>query len=503
MNGGRVVVVPTSQGRDVGHPGGVVDSRAGPGESVESDLQNSVTRARIPRLVAVLAGALAILWPAIYNRFPMLYPDSMTYLADGSPVARAVFLHRFSEYYGMRSFVYSFGILPLHWTRSPWPVVILNALLAAWVLWLVARSVAPRRTVLSYLLLVLPLSALTSLSWYVSLVMPDILGPLLYLSVYLLVFARETLSRRERIALYPLVWWATASHATHLLLISGLCVLLLPLLFVRDAATPQRRRGLGAIAGCILLAACCHLALHRYLYGEASLNGERPAFLTARIIADGPGRRYLEAHCMEKGGREDWVICRYVDRLTDDVDNFLWAPDGIWESTPVADQRLMVRQESAFVAATLRAYPAAQIRASLGNFWRQLLEFGLDDLDPSSYVLDDFASTMPAAKPHYLASRQARDEMPLDRFTAIQNVTVSVSLVLIALLAPFVLRSSASLRGLSFVVVTMVLANAFVTGAMSMVDPRFESRVIWLVPMLAGLFVLAAIEHRTAATEVR
>jgi len=459
---------------------------------------------RLARMACVLTGALLMLWPAMYNRFPMLYPDSMTYLADGSTVARAVFLHRFSEYYGMRSFIYSLGILPLHWTRNPWPIVIVNALLAAWVLWLVVRSLLPRRTPSSYMLLVLSLSVLTSLSWYVSLVMPDILGPLLYLSVYLLVFARETLSGRERMALYPLVWWAIASHTTHLLLVSGLCVLLLPLLFLRGEDLARRRRGWAEVAVCVVLAAASHLALHKYLYGEASLNGERPAFLTARIISDGPGRRYLEAHCIQKSdgqkdGEADWVICRYVDRLTDDVDNFLWAPDGIWESTPVADQRLMVKQEGAFVAATVRAYPAEQIRASLGNFWRQLLEFGLDDLDPSSYVLDDFGSTMPAAKPHYLASRQVRDEMPLDRFTAIQNVTVGVSVVLIPLLAGIVLRRSARLRGLSFVIVTMVVANAFVTGAMSMVDPRFESRVIWLVPLLAGLFVLVAIHDFRAA----
>jgi len=39
---------------------------------------------------------------ALFNRFPLLYPDSMTYLADGPLVARALFLRQFSEYYGIR-----------------------------------------------------------------------------------------------------------------------------------------------------------------------------------------------------------------------------------------------------------------------------------------------------------------------------------------------------------------------------------------------------------------
>lgn len=54
---------------------------------------------------AVLLGAFFLAWPAIYNGFPLLYPDSMTYLGDGPAVARAIFLHRFSQYYGVRSFL--------------------------------------------------------------------------------------------------------------------------------------------------------------------------------------------------------------------------------------------------------------------------------------------------------------------------------------------------------------------------------------------------------------
>ena len=129
-------------------------------------------------------------WPALFNRYPLLYPDSMTYLGDGRSIARALFLHKFSDYYGMRSFIYSLGILPWHWNVTPWPIVALQALLTAYVIWLVVRSILSRRTVSSYLVLVVLLSLLTSLSWFVSLIMPDILGPVLYLCIYLLVFAR-------------------------------------------------------------------------------------------------------------------------------------------------------------------------------------------------------------------------------------------------------------------------------------------------------------------------
>src|SRR5208337_2308810 len=125
---------------------------------------------------AVLLGALFLAWPAFYNGFPLLYPDSMTYLSDGRVVARALFLHRLSEYYGVRSFFYSLVIQPFHWNISPWPIVALQCLLVAFVVWLVVRSVAPRHTVARYLILISALSLLTSASWYSAFIMPDILG---------------------------------------------------------------------------------------------------------------------------------------------------------------------------------------------------------------------------------------------------------------------------------------------------------------------------------------
>jgi hypothetical protein len=97
-----------------------------------------------------------------------------------------LFLRKYSADYGGRSFIYCLGILPFHWSVTPWPIVALQALVTAYVIWLVVRSILPRQSALGYQALVVLLSLLTSLSWFVSLIMPDILGPVLYLCVYLL-----------------------------------------------------------------------------------------------------------------------------------------------------------------------------------------------------------------------------------------------------------------------------------------------------------------------------
>ena len=91
-------------------------------------------------------------------------------------------------------------------------------------------------------------SLTTSLAWYVCFVMPDILGPVLYLAVYLLVFAHDTLSTREKGAVAVIAAWSMASHSTHLLLATGLCVLLALLFVLRWPPLRARGRAIGVVA---------------------------------------------------------------------------------------------------------------------------------------------------------------------------------------------------------------------------------------------------------------
>ena len=436
---------------------------------------------------AVLLGGLMLSWPALYNGFPLLYPDSMTYLDDGPTVARAVFLHQFSAYYGMRSFFYSLGILPFHWNVSPWPIVALQSLLVAWVLWLVVRTVASRHTISPYLVTVFLLSLLTGVSWYSAFIMPDILGPLVYLSIYLLVFAPETLSSAERVSLYPIAVWGITAHTTHFMLAAGLWLILVLFAAVERRHFLRRMRSLAEVAALLAVAASAQLALHGYLYGKPSLNGEHPPYLMARVLGDGTGRKYLDQRCPQIG----LAICKHLGQLTGDSDDFLWGPDGAFASASEDDQQLMLQQEMPFVVATVRAYPREQLEASAANFWGQLQSFGIYGFDPSPYILDSFAKTLPKARDSYIAGRQAKGTLPLDMMTEIQLWTVLPALGIVAVsIALLWRRYSLRLAGLSLIVISIVLANAFVSGVLSVVDDRYGCRVIWLIPLLAAAFLL-------------
>lgn len=448
------------------------------------------------RAGTVLLGALMLAWPAFYNGFPLIYPDSMTYLADGGMVARALLLHQLRDYYGVRSFFYSLGILPFYLKISLWPIVALQCLLVAWIVWLVARSVAPRRMVVSYLLLVIFLSLLTSASWYADFIMPDILGPLAYLSFYLLAFARDTLSRAERLGLYLIAGWGITAHASHFLLAA--CLIIPLVLFAAFERKPflGRLRALGELAAIIAVAAAAQMALHGYLYGKPTLNGQRPPYLMARIVTDGPGRWYLEKNCPQL----QWAICNHISQFTSNPDDFLWADNGAYWSGNDAEREQIDQEEMPLVLATVRAYPLQQLSRSAANFRDQFMAFGLYGFDANGWMLQQIDEVLPRARASYLDSRQARDSLPLDLLTEIQWWTIVASLAAIAVLIPFLWRRhSPRLAGLTLVVAATVVANAGVTGVFSVVDDRYQCRVIWLVPLLATIFFLDWLVQRKAA----
>ena len=83
--------------------------------------------------LAVPVAATLLLWPAVWNGYPIVFADTGTYLSQA--------IHLYAGW--DRPVFYSLFMLPLHLTVTLWPVVVAQALLAAWVMWLVCRVLVP------------------------------------------------------------------------------------------------------------------------------------------------------------------------------------------------------------------------------------------------------------------------------------------------------------------------------------------------------------------------
>ncbi len=256
----------------------------------------------------------------------------------------------------------------------------------------------------------------------------------------------------------------------------------------------NRGRRVAIVAALIAITAVAQIGIHGRLYGRLSLFGNAPAFVTARLLGDGPARLYLEGHC----ATSPWLICRYTGHLPASEAEFLWVPGNIWHSLNWDQQDEVRREQWPLARATLQTYPRQQIDISWHNFLRALVTLGPNDFWNSPvFTTESLDSVVPGLGARYATTRQSRNAMPQNFFRNLQYLAVGFALGFTCMLVPR-LWNSCNNRLLALAAGTFffLLTNAFIGGVISGSDPRYQDRMIWLLPMLA-ILLLADRSFRT------
>jgi hypothetical protein len=423
--------------------------------------------------VPILLAAALLLWPALWNGYPLVFSDTGTYLSQA--------IH---HYVGWdRPIFYSLFLFPLHLTITTWPVIGVQALLAAHTLHLVRRVLLPGASAWWLLALVALLAFATSLAWFVAQLMPDLFTPLLVLGLTLLSLAPERLSRRERCWLVLFAGFMIAVHQANLPLALGLLAVLLPLRRWLGATVPLGRDGWLRVAAAPVLAAVALVSVNLAAFGRASLSPYGNVFLLARVIYDGPGMDVLRRDCPRAG----WRLCAYVDAMPATTDGFLWHDDG--PVVRAGGAKLVSAEAGAIITAALRAEPGKELRAVLANTVLQLALFGSGDgLDPwprtvTPWIEHDFPRFERA---EYDAARQTLGTLAIPGWMQRLHIATGVAGVVgCGLLVAFGRRELA--RGFAVAVLLALLGNAAITGGLSLPHDRYQSRIIWLAPLIALL----------------
>ena len=448
--------------------------------------------------VAAVCGAAVLLCAvAAANGFPLPWDDTRAYyMAGRSAVEHALSIlarlfpdpggapaesfpaaDPFRTVAAIRSAYYGAFLYVLNALHSFWLVALVQGLVASYVAFVFCRVTIEDRVVPVFLAAVLALTLLTSLPWYTGQLMPDVFTGVTVLCVALLAFYRDRMTGAETAALAAILLASLTFHHVHLYLTVGLGVVALAIKLLgrrplRDLAVT------GTLLGALVAAGtAASLAVSYVGFRELSLTPQRLPILLARVLADGPGRAYLEENCPAL----DYAVCDSLDGLPDGALAILWAPNGIhMEKTPEVRDRIRA-EEMAIVAASIREYPLWQATASLRNWVTQLGLFGLMDIDwrGSAHVRPDDPLVVVQGTP---------DEEPLLWWmSTVHYVVVGLSLLAIGLCARQWIgpRGDARLRGVVAVVAAGLLLNAFLCGVLAEPMHRFGARVIWLVPLLA------------------
>jgi hypothetical protein len=487
-------------------------------------LANGMVRKGRQAAVMVFA-AVFLSWPALFNGAAFFFPDTHTYLRNAGAVVYALtglktdWADRYRLYVPApetdaapqdkatppaqnvspelghalhpvligRSIYYGLLLLPFVTLFGSLGGVFIQASLAVAAVWITLRAFNVDRSRLPAVLGITVgfLGVFTSLPFFVSLLMPDVFTGFAVAMALSALFGWHRLCLSEKVTLVAIACLATMSHGSN--------VLILLAIFAVGAVARLRFRAICAVGlGVLLVAVLAGLAGERlFVAGVSSKLGEppiRPPFLTARLIDEGPALRLLRERCPQI----ELEACHYLDRMPHDSDTFLWSrkPDeGVFSAVPHAVQRRLAKQDMHLALETLRAYPVEVIRDSILAGGRQLLLLKVDIINlPSA---DGYARELP---PRYarevLKSRAATADVSMRFFNlSICLTTLAAAVFLMAVVARFTRKE---FQAAALLVLAAIFANALITGALSKPHNRYNARLIWVLPLVAGAILISS-----------
>lgn len=468
------------------------------------------SRSPIASAAALLAAVPLLIWPALWNGHPIIFPDSTAYglhAATGVPPWD-------------KALAYGWWLGALAQNNSVWPVALAQGVLVSWLMWLVQRVARGRAEPGLHLLLALGLGLFSTAPWFIGFLMPDLFVGVAVLALWLLGFGEARTAWAERVALILVAAFAIATHLTHL----PVAVAMVGVVLLWRRSLRPVLRTLLPVLGAVLILLGGNLTQR----GQASLSPTGSVFLFARLQADGPATRTLARHCPEAG----WEMCRALAAFPMHSDHFLWnehsplnrAPDG----TPRRDHGITFAAEArAINALTLREEPLTVLGAALANGARQLVTLRLWDTLDGDYAWS-FGNDV--LRPHFPPEAYAAFTRSVQRTTRLEPVAAPFDLaqrlalmlaLTLGLFAAWQLQRDPAARftpprlsgwrvdltapapedtrlALLACVAVALVVNAFVCGGLSGAYDRYQARITWLLPLAVALAAWPQRAPRTA-----
>lgn len=456
-----------------------------------------------PWQFAFVAGTvtLLLLLPAIYNRFPLLFPDTSSYFsvayANSWPIDRAGF-------YGL---LLAPALLSVEPIAGVWLATALQAAAVSLVLLAAARRLLPGARPLAIFAIAVVVATLTSLPWHTSQLMPDAFSGALVLLVWLAA------SQNVSVPGNALLWLATAAfalvHQTHVtILATGAAVTLMVAVFTGTSRADLAKRALAAVLT-ITAVVGSHTAVNGLAFGRWQASPLAGYFLFARLNEDGLIPRWMDRHC---GRDAPKALCDLRSSLPKDSQILLWGDKGrsplndrINQNLGNPEHWLWVDMVSKAARETVREEPVAFATNAFHATIRQLTRYEAPDERCPEYCQNMvMLKWQPSLAEPARKSRQMKGELPERPFRLLTGITATLGLILLLpLMIVAYRRRDTVVLTLLLTIAAALLVNAATAGAFSNVRDRYQSRIVWLAPFAALIVLTRWRTGAPAASKVR
>lgn len=426
-------------------------------------------------ILVILIGSLFLLYLGFYNNYPFVYSDTGTYIRSGIkciiPIDRPV-------YYGL--FIRHFSLL-----TSLWYVVFAQSLIISYLLFFIFKYFFYKNYRLYFLISVIVLTLTTSVSFHISQIMPDIFTSVSILSFFVLLVVKP-IKIIDNIIISTLFIFSIFTHNSHLYII------LLLLLFVLTLCLFKKRFGLEFInykkivhisvlylITLILIPTCNYLISNSFFYSKAS-----DIFLFQKMYDIGILDKYLKENCENK----NYNICIYKDSLPYDI---------LWDSRSPLNKTgnwLDVKDECHTINMDILRTPKYFKLFFLKTIQSTLKQFFHFSLDESAYNTESEIEINNYYKHEireFYSSMQVNNKLNFKFLNYIQLLIFFISFIsfFIFLSNKLCIYETAVLKFSIYFILISLVANAFVCSTFSCVIDRYQSRVVWLIPVFLLIIV--------------
>jgi hypothetical protein len=457
------------------------------------------------QILFILFGSFLFVVPAILNGFPFIFTDTLSYITSGinlvSPFDRPIF-------YGLLVRVINAFI-------NLWGVVIFQAGLIAFLLQQLSSILFPRLAI-AYLYLWLILTAfLTSVTWFAGQISPDIFTAILFLAIIILALTYQNASIVKITSLSVLMTISVCVHSSNLLIGLIFSSSIIFWFIFQKVSWRVWIKFLVPVFISFLIAVSLIIASNiRSNYG-ATLNPVGKVFMLARILEDGPGLKYLRERCklIELKTCASLPILEQA-RLIELQDpeskspelRNLVASSFLWGGGLVVSGGVFSVNEEAgsIIQGSIRTYPIEEFWALVRNMGNQFITFEVGEQFNSTLkmgaineLIETYFSELYSS---YLNSMQSLGELVfiVQFLNPIYFCVVIFSVISIPCIYLFFWRRNIPLEKISLTIFSLFIflsANALISGGLSGVFDRYQSRVIWLLPTISILLLLGSLKN--------
>lgn len=342
-----------------------------------------------------------------------------------------------------------------------------------------------------------------SLPFFVAYLMPDTFAPVLILIIATLTVLGRSMTLWEVILALAVGSFAIVSHLSHL----AIGLVMIPASTLVAVTLSRRRWWLPVAYVCLIVGvgfaeqSLLRTAAKAVAHSEVVIK----PYITARLIEDGPGLKYLDKYCPD----DHIPTCKLHAALQWSDDPYrITATHIVFETSPQlgsfrlmtpVDQKAVADGQIGFFFAVLKDQPLGVIRALLRNVFVQAGWVSVEMTIPSDAIIAQNADVTGLAFGTFDHGRITRDTGWLGMLTLWQQGFYIASLGIVLALVLLPRRVPGEVKALAVMVILGILANALVCGGISQPATRYGARVIWLLPLMATILLIFA--HRSRRFE--